>query len=147
MQAWLNQIYKKCYSAIFCLLEAAFKCHLAQKFEGARAYDASAPYICLSLSMRQLLFLVFKTDSASLQASLQCKLTDIHNYNWNRKLLHSVIFPPHFRSGSLSHRRAQHTQHISAFRVYLDGEGRGLKMKDERCNIRPAGVTNTSLNK
>ncbi len=63
-----------------------------------------------------------------------------------RKLINSVIFPPPFGNCSLSHRRAPHT-HLRMGSVYLDGEGRGLKIKDERCKITPAGVTNTSLNK
>ncbi len=69
------------------------------------------------------LLVLKQTDSrhsASLQASLQCKLMDIQNHTWNRKLINSVIFPPHFGNCSLSHRRAPHThQHISAWEAFI----------------------------
>ncbi len=45
-----------------------------------------------------------------LQALLQCKLMDIQNHTWNRKLINSVTeFPLHIGNGRLPHRRTPRT--------------------------------------
>ncbi len=63
----------------------------------------------LSLSICFPSFSLKQTDSrhsVSLQVSLQCKLMDIQNHTWNRKLINIVTFPPHFRKWASTQMRA-----------------------------------------
>ncbi len=71
------------------------------------AYLSTWENVCFpSFSLKQ-------TDSRHclrLQASLQCKLMDIQNHTWNRKLINSVTeFPLHIGNCRLPHRRTPHT--------------------------------------